>query len=447
MRPYPLRMRSADPPYAVDPLERALADHRRGGVLVDPSGPRVRGATPSAGALAAKPSRRRGKLWELTAMLHCSVIGTCLPPGELRSVLRRADQSIDSAATDHDLHSIAVAAAGRNDGVSKQIQKALDRRHAPAIDRFGQARSATELGELWEAAMRSGDIPGAYWALLTHPLATDALARHAFGDLHMLSHRVGAANRADLKKLHWLEREKATLEEKLWRQQRHLREAIVSRDARIAELSAALAARINPEGADTPGGARGTADTAALESVVRDLRRRLDLELRRRERAERRVDALGAASATEAGARAGLERELAALREEAAAAESALAALADDASSAGAEDWSLAGVSVLYVGGRPHQVARMRAVIERTGGRFAHHDGGIEQADDLLPGLVSRADVAVFPVDCVSHTAAQSVKRACRQSGKSFVPLRSTGIASLLHAVRAVRAASAAGNR
>ncbi|HUN43189.1 MAG TPA: hypothetical protein VMU81_23095 [Acetobacteraceae bacterium] len=34
------------------------------------------------------------------------------------------------------------------------------------------------------------------------------------------------------------------------------------------------------------------------------------------------------------------------------------------------------------------------------------NDGGIENHLHLLGGLTSRADIAVFPVDCISHHAA-----------------------------------------
>src|SRR5262245_3108198 len=130
MRPHPLPP-SVVPPYAEDPLERALADDRRGGLAVRPVGLRLPGPTPDT-----KPSSRRLKLWELTAMLHCSIVGTCLPTGELRSLLRRSDPALNAGASDHDVHSIAVGAAGRHGELSKQIQKALDRRHRLAIERF-----------------------------------------------------------------------------------------------------------------------------------------------------------------------------------------------------------------------------------------------------------------------------------------------------------------------
>ncbi len=43
-----------------------------------------------------------------------------------------------------------------------------------------------------------GDIPGAYWATLTHPESSDKLVQKAFADVHMMSHLMGATNCADL---------------------------------------------------------------------------------------------------------------------------------------------------------------------------------------------------------------------------------------------------------
>lgn len=63
------------------------------------------------------------------------------------------------------------------------------------------------------------------------------------------------------------------------------------------------------------------------------------------------------------------------------------------------------------------------------------HDGGIEDKAGLLPGLISQADVVYFPVDCISHRAAEQVKRVCRQLGKPFAPLRSASLASFIAAL------------
>src|SRR5262249_30592377 len=151
------------------------------------------------------------------------------------------------------------------------------------------------------------------------------------------------------------------------------------------------------------------------------------VEARRRERAERRATETGAALAARERERNALSIENAALREEAAAAEAALAVQHAAQSEAAEMVGNLGGATVLYVGGRPRQAAQMKLLVERASGQLLHHDGGIEDHPDLLAGLVSRAAVAFFPVDCVSHAAMDSVKRLCRQAGKPFVPLRSSG--------------------
>lgn len=92
----------------------------------------------------------------------------------------------------------------------------------------------------------------------------------------------------------------------------------------------------------------------------------------------------------------------------------------------------LSGMTLLYVGGRAHQMPSLRALIERSAGQFLHHDGGIDDNAALLPGLVSRADLVAFPVDCISHSAMNAVKRHCGQAGKRFLPLRTSSLTCLL---------------
>ncbi|MFX8589540.1 hypothetical protein ABTM20_19220, partial [Acinetobacter baumannii] len=78
-------------------------------------------------------------------------------------------------ATDHALHGRAVQAAGQKDLAGKLLNKLLDKRHDAQIRRFARARSADEVRDLWNAALERGEIPGAYWAALTHPAADRAL--------------------------------------------------------------------------------------------------------------------------------------------------------------------------------------------------------------------------------------------------------------------------------
>lgn len=379
-----------------------------------------------------RASRRR-RIWELSNHLHCSIVGTCLSTGELRQVVVKAGLAND-AMSEHDLHRQGVTLASQRDGLGKLLHKAIDRRHRAALGRFDKAATADAVRALWRQAVAQGDIPGAYWAAMTHPATNDALIREIFGEVHMLSHLVGAANRADIRRLSELEAENERLRDKLARQQDRLRDDITRRDARIRELGDLLARRI----AEQPAPAAEPSDATALSELVASLEQRLRVETNRRTILEDRLahatDDLGRQRERSKA----LERSEAALREELGAVEASLGG--ETGGSEATTPASLAGLSLLYVGGRSDQLGHLRAQSERLGARFLHHDGGVEDRSGMLGGLVSRADVVMFPVDCVSHEAVVNVKRLCRQMAKPFMPLRSSGMGSFVAALGRVAA-------
>jgi len=377
--------------------------------------------------------RRRTKIWEFANSLHCSIIGTCLTTAELRQVLTKMRLASESAS-DHDLHAEGVALAGRHDKASKLLNKTLDQRHRLAIRQFDKAVGEADVRVLWRAAVQRGEIPGAYWAALTHPATTPALLREIFGEVHMLSHLVGAANRADIRRLGQLEGERAGLEAKLQRQQNQLRDVVSARDAMIRDLQGLLSRKIADEAAtDALDGA--PAGHEALTRLVADLERRLAAEARRRGVIERRLEQCEADLGAERELRGAAERREHALRADLEAVEASIAAAAPLDGAVAIEPARLDGLSLLYVGGRPNQMSHLRALAERRGVLMLHHDGGIEDRDGLLQGLVNRADAVMFPIDCVSHQAVSLVKRLCQRAVKPFVPLRSSGLSSFIAAL------------
>jgi hypothetical protein len=380
--------------------------------------------------ILARPPRQRTKIWEFGTNLHCSIIGTCLSTAELRQVLVKAGMKECATASEHDVHASGVRVAGKNRDGAKLLHKALDRRHRVAINRFERAKSADEVRTLWQAAVRNGDIPGAYWAALTHPATDEGLVREIFTEVHMLSHLVGAANRADIRRLRQLELEKAELEEKVARQEQRLRDTIVTRDRTIRELSRALEERIVPDCHDGDQNNEG-----AWTALAADLKHRLARCDSRRERVERQFGEVRVALNAERNAREAAEQRETELRLELDALEASLARVDDDAPCVDAAG-NLTGRTVLYVGGRPAQIGHLRILAERAGATFLHHDGGIEERGGLLAGLISRADAVLFPVDCISHAAMLLVKRLCGQCGKPFVPLRTSGLAPFCTALQ-----------
>ena len=388
-----------------------------------------------AQATPAEPTRRR--IWEISGNLHCSIIGTCLTTAELRHILVKIALAEVHKGSDHELHSQAVLLAGRSDHASKLLQKALDRRHRSAISQFSKARNVEDLRNLWTSAVQRADIPGAYWAVLTHPLATEDLVRQVFGEVHMLSHLVGAANRADIRRLRELEIETAALQDKVARQQRQLRDALVSRDATIANLTEALSKAIAACSASSPThGRSGESERETTARLVRELRQRLASQTSSREEKQRQLQRLKAELDLERKRRHSLERRESKLRDELESAERSLARQVPERQPSSDRSIDLAGVTILYVGGRSHNVVHLRMLSEEYGAAFLHHDGGVDDRSGLLASQVAQADLIYFPVDCVSHNAVTVVKRMARQLGKPYVALRSSGLTSFVSALR-----------
>jgi hypothetical protein len=379
--------------------------------------------------LASQGRARRTRIWELSNHLHCSIVGTCLSTAELRQVVAKTRPAADGSS-EHDLHRRGVTLAGQRDGAAKLLHKALDRKHRAAIARFDKAGTVDEVRTEWREAVKRGDIPGGYWAAMTHPAASDALVREVFGEVHMLSHLVGAANRADIRKLAELEAENDRLRAKLARQQDQLRDGLTRRDARIQELNDLLARRIGEEAA--AGQPDDASERAALEGLVASLEQRLRSEGNRRIAVEERLARRTEELAREREQHAASRHQEAVLREELEAIEPDIASQAAEGEASPA---SLAGLSLLYVGGRTDRLGHLRTLSEQRGVTFLHHDGGVDDRSGLLAGLVSRADVVMFPVDCVSHEAVTIVKRLCRQTAKRYVPLRSSGTSSYVAAL------------
>jgi DNA-binding transcriptional MerR regulator len=82
---------------------------------------------------------------------------------------------------------------------------------------------------------------------------------------------------------------------------------------------------------------------------------------------------------------------------------------------------ALSNLAVLCVGGRPAIVPIYRQVIEHTGGRFLHHDGGEEDNAAQLDATLAAADLVICQTGCVSHNAYWRVKDHCKRTGKRCV--------------------------
>src|SRR5271154_7069442 len=86
------------------------------------------------GRVADMPTART-KIWELHQTFHCSINGTCLTTGELRSLLVKLKAVQDTDASDHELHAAAVTLASARGVGAKLLNKTLDRKFQRQIAR------------------------------------------------------------------------------------------------------------------------------------------------------------------------------------------------------------------------------------------------------------------------------------------------------------------------
>lgn len=392
------------------------------------------------------PSRKRRKLWELRRQLHCPVIGTCLDIDAWRRIARTQGVAVE-AMTDYAVHLHLVASSEHRNALSRAAQKALERTHGGLVRRFTRARSRDQLESLWQQTLHEGDVPGGFWALVTHPLCDTRLTHSAYEEIHMLSHQIGAGQRADLRKLQDARSEIQRLRQELDAQQHRHRQAIDNRDRRLRQLQAQVAtaqeegrlAKAREAGAiqrlKSLGGTRlqervtayarraRAADQRAerLRAEVKDWRDACDL-------ANRRANALAREAHEQSAQRQALERLL-----------NPGANACDGCSASGPPGCpNLCGRRILCVGGRSQVIEHYRELVARCNGEFEHHDGGIEDKPQRLNSLLSSADVVICTIDCVSHDAYNRSKRFCKRYAKPCVLLRSSGVSTFARALEQV---------
>ena len=282
-------------------------------------------------------------------------------------------------------------------------------------------------------------MAGALWAVLTHARCDSLLE---LGDMHMLQHQVGMAARVDLTRVEALEHENTVLARELAAAQQrctrqadeHARQAdqrqieLVRLRAELVVRDTALAqAREQLEVLDAAAPGLGSRFALAREARAQDeriqaLQRSLLHAQQEAERQRGRADEAVAEWQHRSGQRA--------------------VEPGDDAAGV-AHDSTLAALqhrAVLCVGGRTAIVPVYRQLIERTGGRFMHHDGGDEDSAAKLDSTLAAADLVICQTGCISHDAYWRVKDHCKRTGKRCVFVDTPSRAGLERALGEVRA-------
>ncbi len=373
---------------------------------------------------ASRIKTSRIKIWELEHRHHCSIVGTCLDPGELRRFWRKAGFDSREPVSDYRMHIELVTTLGDNPRAARPVQKHLDRKYRAIIRNAAQIPPAG-LERFWKESVACGEVAGAYWTLVTDPRASKSLLFRIYGDVHMLSHLSGASVRLDLQALDRLRRRIPKLEHELAATRTELLRRVQKKDQTIQILNKRLASlreteRILENTQRRLQKAESGEILWELRDLVTEQTDRLNKMIIRAERAEAaaekwRLLAENAENPHHPGEH-GTERSTTAPD---APALSSRSSLCGD-NNCGGKNSDLCKRCVLYVGGRNRQRARFRMLVERQNGHFIHHDGGLEESTHRLAELLPRADVVLCPLDCVSHDAVQRIVRHCKQHGKAL---------------------------
>ncbi|MDP1532259.1 MAG: DUF2325 domain-containing protein, partial [Rubrivivax sp.] len=94
--------------------------------------------------------------------------------------------------------------------------------------------------------------------------------------------------------------------------------------------------------------------------------------------------------------------------------------------------------AVLCVGGRTASVPTYRRLVEGSGARFLHHDGGAEHNVGQLEMTLAAADLVICQAGCVSHNAYWRVKDHCKRTGKRCVFVENPSATGLRRALSVI---------
>lgn len=365
-------------------------------------------ALPTAPATEPVSSRRR-RLWELGTHAHCPVVGVCLSLDAMRRLARKL-LVLSGEEDDYTLHCALVTAAERRNPVSEALQRELEQRYTLDLKQAAQAKCGDSLMAWWRNRAAQGEIAGPLWATLTHPRCSEWLEMRVLGQVHMLQHQVGAAQRVDLQRHQALiaehralSREYAQAQQRItqWRQEQAQAAATWERERlqlRAQQLS--LQTQLD----------QAREQLAHWQATRPELPERLALQQRLQAQTERAQ---------------ALQRELNRLQgaQPAAAPPTPRAEASATLTPAPVPPTApaLEQRVVLCVGGRANTVPLYRRAVEDCGAQFLHHDGGAEHKPAQLEPQLAAADLVICQTGCISHDAYWRVKDHCKRHHKRCV--------------------------
>lgn len=387
-----------------------------------------------------KHGSKRKRIWELSRDAHCPVIGVCIPLSVLRKIIAKATSG-EAIADDYEIHVGAITECAQRNRLSELIQTDLDKRYAASIVLFRSAKSPHAVRTLWLKCISRGDVAGAFWAGLTHSQCDSLLQEAMLRDMHMLQHQAGACVRADMHHYKQVMEENAILSRELGKIQERSTRMMQEKTQEIEKLNEQLmqqrAENINKE--------------SVLAFLREDMQKLIaaNQHVKTHQRLQDKVAHMRAHQQNLEEKIHLLRVQLTQAQEELTCKNAAFQVVEQELSTAKTSTQNktihsfpitlyLDKKNVLCVGGRSSSVPTYRNLIEKVGGRFAHHDGGIEDNQNLLEASLIAADLVICQTACISHNAYWRVKEFCKRTGKRCVFVENPSASSLARSLEGV---------
>lgn len=378
--------------------------------------------TQDSGPPAALPLGRR-QLFQLPALVKQLLVAMSWPAPALRSCLERllarerrcpvVLQGSDAAVLASLMHDL-----GTRNPLSEQLHRQLSERHALASRRVARLRGLPALKQAWRERPPHEPAAATLWALMTHPQGTllddwlpGEFQQWMYGQVRKAAAAVEAGQLVE-DRMATLQAEVDELRLRLQRQQQSAQQSLQALQAELAQVRGRqlAAAPCHP----LPGRPEPASPILAGSPGLPGLP---GLPARRALRLPPRP---AAADASPAAARPAASTAVQPAQELLPPGQAQLAVPSPP---------KLQGRKVFCVGGIQHAVSLYRQRIERLGGRFEHHDGGIEHNPHALQGGLERADLVICQAGCINHAAYHRIKQHCRRTGTPCVYLERASLA------------------
>ncbi len=376
--------------------------------------------------------QNRKNIWKIDYYSFCPVIGTCLTIEEQKRILKKLKISFKQLRP-YEIHKILVQSIQVESQLSRRVNNYLNQKYSHEIATFNNF-TEQEFLISWREKMTTGDICGLFWVAVTRQDLSEKAMEIISGDVHMLSHISGHEIRKELYETDMLRKQNQKLSNKL-------KEEIKLRRRFKKELDQSVTLCFSAESKVKSIEKEKNAVAEKLQVLHIDEIEAANMQLQFQlakaqselQEALSTVKSLRQENESLFSKLSAQEKINRYLKDEA---EKVLYQVADKCNE-GCPAFDLCARRILIVGGISKLKKFYQDMIEKMGGVFEYHDGGngSRLTDDILQGLVSRADVVLCPVNVNSHRACLSIKRICKTHHKPYYMLASSSLSSISEAL------------